>query len=116
VELSIYVSTEWSGRGVGKALYSALIRTLQAQQVRQLVAVIALPNDRSVDMHKKFGFVETGILCNIGFKLSRWIDVVYMQRPLNEDGAPMHEPLYLPQCHDQVEAIIRDSNSSRNDS
>lgn len=49
-----------------------------------VVAVIALPNERSVKLHEKYNFKTVGIFTKIGYKHEEWIDVIYMQKVLQE--------------------------------
>ena len=48
---------------------------------RQLIAVIADTGDpASAALHDAFGFTFAGTLTAVGYKHSRWIDTVLMQR------------------------------------
>jgi phosphinothricin acetyltransferase len=58
VETSIYLNPEHPGRGTGTALYAALFRRLEEQPVHLAVGGIALPNEASIALHRKFGFEE----------------------------------------------------------
>ena len=40
-----------------------------------MVGAIALPNEPSVRLHERLGFVKAGHLVRIGRKFDRWIDV-----------------------------------------
>jgi L-amino acid N-acyltransferase YncA len=55
-------------------LYDALLTALRADGVHLVVAVVALPNDASVALHKQFGFTSVGVLHEVGRKFGRWID------------------------------------------
>ncbi|MCW2843822.1 MAG: pat [Nocardioides sp.] len=73
-ETSVYATEAARGRGVGRALYGALLDLLRADEVHLVVAVIALPNDASVALHRAFGFESVGVLHEVGRKFGRWID------------------------------------------
>ena len=66
--------------GIGSRLYEELIRTLDAQGYRCLVSGITTPNDGSVRLHEKFGFVHLGTLQRVGYKMGAWRDVGSWQR------------------------------------
>lgn len=84
VEDSIYLHPEWAGRGIGRALLARLIAESEARGFRQMVAVIGdSANAASVRLHAGLGFIEVGVLRDVGFKFGRWLDTVLMQRPLN---------------------------------
>jgi L-amino acid N-acyltransferase YncA len=90
--VSVYVSAEHHRRGVGRALYGALLERLAAQGFRVACAGIALPNPASVALHEAVGFEPVGVYRNIGFKLGRWWDVGWWQVSLGpatpDQGAP----------------------------
>ena len=76
------------GRGVGSALLDALIQRCAALGYRQLVAVIGdSANAASINLHASFGFLRVATLRSVGFKFSRWVDSVVMQRPLGRGDA-----------------------------
>lgn len=88
IEDSIYVSPDAVGKGVGKALLSALIATCEGLGLRQMVAVIGdSGNAASIGLHAAHGFVQQGIFPAMGHKFGIWVDLVWMQRPLNGGGA-----------------------------
>lgn len=94
VEPTVYVEDTSQARGVGGALYDALIDVLTDLGYRQAIALIALPNEASEALHRRFGFAHIGTLHSAGYKLGRWIDVALYQRSLAE-GPDVSEPLAL---------------------
>lgn len=85
-ESTIYLRHGLGGQGLGTLLYGELVRRIFARGYRHLIGGIALPNDASVRLHEKLGFVKVGHVKRIGFKLGRWIDVAHWQ--LERPGAP----------------------------
>jgi phosphinothricin acetyltransferase len=83
VELSVYLDAERRAAGVGSALYRALLNELRAQELHLAVAGIALPNDASVALHRKFGFTEVGVFAEYAIKHGTYISSMWMQRPLD---------------------------------
>ena len=90
LEDSVYVRHDSAGRGVGKAILAELIRRCEALGYRQIIAVIGdSANAASIGLHASQGFLRVGTLRSVGFKLGRWVDSVFMQRPLGAgDGTP----------------------------
>ncbi|MBI4184168.1 MAG: N-acetyltransferase [Proteobacteria bacterium] len=83
LESSVYVAPSSARRGAGRALMRTLIARAEAQGYRQMVAVIGdSANGPSIGLHAALGFRLAGQLRSIGFKHGRWVDTVYMQRPL----------------------------------
>lgn len=87
VEDSVYIADGLAGRGIGRALLTALIARCEAGPWRQMIAVIGdSGNAASIALHDRLGFRATGTFEAVGFKFGRWVDTVLMQRALG-DGA-----------------------------
>jgi len=85
VEDSVYLAPHAQRRGVGSALLGALIERCGARGHRQMVAVIGdAANAGSIALHARAGFADAGRLAHVGWKFDRWLDVVLMQRALEE--------------------------------
>ena len=82
-ETTIYCAPDATGRGLGVALYTALFAEIAGEDLRMLVAGVTLPNEASVALHKRFGFVETGVFHEVGRKFERYWDVLWLERPLH---------------------------------
>jgi len=80
VETTIYLRPDATGRGVGSRLYEHLFSTLDRMLVHRAIAVITLPNDASVALHERFGFLTVGDLDEVGFKFDRHWTTRWMQR------------------------------------
>jgi len=81
VEVSIALDVSSRGQGVGTALYRALFDSLALEpSVHVALAGIALPNDASVALHRKFGFTEVGTFLEYAIKNGQYISSVWMQR------------------------------------
>ena len=79
VESSVYVAQKYQNKGIGKALYINLIKSLKDDGFRRILAGISLPNNNSVIFHEKLGFKKVGQLEAVGYKFNRWIDVGYWE-------------------------------------
>jgi L-amino acid N-acyltransferase YncA len=79
VESTVYLAPRKVGRGIGTALYVALLSALRTQGVHTAVGGISLPNKASVALHEKLGFIKIGHFTEIGWKFQRWVDVGYWQ-------------------------------------
>jgi phosphinothricin acetyltransferase len=87
-ENSIYVREDVRGQGVGKALVARLLAEATALGFRQMIAVIGdSDNVGSIGVHASLGFHRAGLLRASGFKFGRWVDTVFMQRPLGRGDA-----------------------------
>jgi phosphinothricin acetyltransferase len=79
VELSVYVSPERHGRGIGKALYAELLRRLRDTDVHSVIGGVAGNNAASFALHLSFGFEQVAQFREVGHKFGQWIDVTYFQ-------------------------------------
>jgi phosphinothricin acetyltransferase len=86
VEATVYVDASMQRQGVGDALYTELLTRLPQLGFHSVVAVIALPNEPSVALHERHGFVPAGRLVEAGYKLGAWHDVGFWQRTFNIAG------------------------------
>ena len=92
-EVALYVDPAFRRRGVGSALYRALLELLKEQGVWVVFAGVTLPNEASVGLHESLGFTPVGTYRRIGYKLGRWWDVAWWQLALREPGdGPPAEP------------------------
>ena len=80
-DVAVYVDPEHARRGIGRALYDALLPLL-AVKCHAAFAGIALPNDASVGLHEAMGFTPVGIYREVGWKMGGWRDVGWWQRLL----------------------------------
>ena len=88
LEDSIYIRHDMAGRGIGRRLLDELIRRCEGLGYRQIIAVIGdSANAASIGVHAACGFLRVGTLRSVGFKFGRWVDSVYMQRPLGPGDA-----------------------------
>jgi len=90
VEDSVYIAPDAVGRGVGKAVLAQVLADCEARGLRQAIAVIGdSANAASIALHTALGFQHQGVARSVGFKHGRWVDIVWMQKPLNRgDTAP----------------------------
>jgi len=80
VETTVVLAPSAVGRGVGKTLYGRLLDDIDTRDVHRAYAVIALPNDESIALHRKLGFTELSVQSEVGFKLGKYWSTVLMER------------------------------------
>lgn len=88
VESSVYVRQDVRHGHVGSLLYQALMERLERQGVRNVCAVVTVPNEPSMAFHARMGFTSAGILPNFGYKMGEWHGVEYLYRQLGPTGEP----------------------------
>ena len=65
-----------------------LIEAARASGLHVMVAAIEADNEVSIALHADLGFHETGRMPQVGAKFGRWLDLVLMQRRLDEAAKP----------------------------
>lgn len=87
-ETSAYVHADHRGKGVGNALYTELLRRLEATDgLLMAVAGVAEPNPASEALHRAHGFTEVGIFEDVGVKFGQAWSVRWYQRTLSGDAS-----------------------------
>jgi len=90
-ESSIYVHSDYAGNRVGSILYETLHEILIKQNIVNLYAGIAQPNEPSTMFHIRMGFTPVGVYKKVGYKNGQWHDVVWVHKTLikhNDHPAP----------------------------
>jgi phosphinothricin acetyltransferase len=106
-ESSVYVAEPAQGRGLGRALYAALLGVLARQRFVAVFAGITLPNAPSVRLHESLGFVPVGSLPRVGFKHGAWHDVGFWRLQLRQESSPHEDPIRFAALDpDEVGALM----------
>lgn len=84
LETSVYVDRNEKSKGIGKKLYSALIKECKKNGVHVLIGVLSYPNTESQRLHKNAGFEKTGHFREVANKFGKFIDVEFWSLMLNK--------------------------------
>lgn len=106
-ELSIYLRSSAAGKGVGTALYRALMALLALQGVRTVYGVVTAGNPASDGLHRTMGFRLLGVHQKTGFKNGQWYDVLWYEKaiaPYDASPAPLIPIGELPE--EAVAAVL----------
>ena len=104
--LSVYLRDDFSGRGLGSALYRALIEFLKLQNFQNVYGVVTLPNPASVRLHQRFGFRPVGHYEKAGYKCGAWHDVMFFEKRIGGHGRQPAPPRPLDDIADEAVAGI----------
>jgi phosphinothricin acetyltransferase len=102
VDTSVYVRTQRQRRGLGRALYTALLDVLRLQGYVNAYAGVTLPNPSSVGLHEAMGFRPVGVYHQVGFKRGAWHDVGWFEKLLQPRPSqpapprPVRDVAHLP--------------------
>ena len=81
-EVTYFIHQDYTGKGLGKKLLGFLEKGAVEKGITNILASISSLNPRSIDFHKKNGFVECGRFKNVGMKKEQLFDTVWMQKVL----------------------------------
>ncbi len=117
-ESSIYVHNDYQGRGLAKLLYEALLEILNHQNVINVYAGIAQPNESSTMFHIKLGFTPVGVYKKVGYKNNQWHDVLWVHRILKKHPETPEEYVPFSDMHIKAhaETILSDKQKQLNTS
>lgn len=79
-ETSIYIHSGYQGRGVGRALLSALVPLSEKLGFWTLQAQIFPENKASIALHERHGFRQVGYREKLGKRNGIWRDVLFWER------------------------------------
>ena len=82
VEHSIYVRDGLRGSGTGSVLLQALEAQAQKLGKHRMIGGVDGENLGSIRFHQRRGYRITGRLTEVGIKFGRWLDLVFMEKPL----------------------------------
>ncbi len=82
VENSVHIHDVYQRQGIGRVLMTELIDRAGAAHMHAMIAAVDGENHGSIAFHQALGFVEVGRLREIGWKFDRWLDLVFLQRPI----------------------------------
>jgi L-amino acid N-acyltransferase YncA len=85
-EVSVYVSSQARGKGVGKALLNELIKQSEQNGFWTLTAGVFPENEASLKIHKQAGFKVLGTREKIGKMNGIWRDTVLLERRSQKVG------------------------------
>lgn len=83
-EVSVYVADSAKGKGIAKALYDDLLKTLKEMGMVSAIAGMTVPNPETERFHEKYGFKKIAEYPKIGFKNGAWHNVAFAEFHLND--------------------------------
>jgi phosphinothricin acetyltransferase len=84
VEVTVYLAPFIHGKGVGSKLYEKLFSAIQAHGVHRVLSGVALPNEASIALHKRFGFREVGVFNEYAKKNGEYISSMWLEKKFDE--------------------------------
>lgn len=105
-ELSVYLDGTYHRRGIGKALYGALLEILRLQNVQNVYGGVTVPNAPSEALHGHFGFTRLGTYHDTGYKCGAWHDVAWFEKSIGSHGSAPKEFVSIRELNPSAVAQI----------
>mgnify|MGYP003574908146 CR=1 FL=1 len=78
VNISIYCHPEYINIGLGSKLLQTLMAQSESTNIHRMYAGITMPNNASLQLFKKYGFIQTAYFEEVGYKFNQYWDVVWL--------------------------------------
>ena len=88
VEHSVYLAPAARGLGLGTRLLTELVAAATERGIHVMIGGLSADNETSLRLHRRLGFVETARMPQVGMKFGRWLDLVFVQRILDDRERP----------------------------
>lgn len=95
-DLAIYLAPKAQGKGIGKALYTALEQLLSMQGYCLAYGVVTSANEKSCAFHEALGYEKRAEFPNCGCKFGNWYGTIWYEKRLR-GGIPAHTPISFPE-------------------
>lgn len=106
-ELSVYVEQNRRGAGIGGKLARAAEEIAKYLGYRKLYSLVADENAESVAFHNALGYKEVARFPEQGYKLGKWIGVIWFEKELCGRDAANRFPLHICRAERQkIEDIL----------
>ena len=91
-EPTVYLRPEARGRGIAARLYAVLEEILWRQGYQVLYALVCGENGPSRRFHEKQGYHKTAEFPGIGFKMGRWLSLIWYEKRQKMANIPSISP------------------------
>ncbi len=81
-EISVYVDANYRNMGIGGQLLEELVYSANSNGLHYLLSRITMGNEKSIRMHKRYGFETIGVMHEVGHKFGIYLDVTLMEKVL----------------------------------
>ena len=104
-EPTVYLRPEARGRGIAAQLYAVLEEILWRQGYQVLYALVCSENGPSRRFHEKQGYQKTAVFSDIGFKMGRWLSLIWYEKRRKTVKIPSISPCPWSQVVHNVDSL-----------
>lgn len=92
-DLSVYIRSDRRGEGLGRRLTAAVCDILRALGYRVVYSLVTGENASSCAFHSAMGFEKVAEFPRQGYKMGRWMSVIWYEKELNGEGVSRAFPV-----------------------
>lgn len=104
-EPTIYLREEAHGKGIARKLYAVLEEILFAQGYQVLYSLVCAENIPSLRFHEKCGYRVRAEFPRQGFKLGRWLDMIWLEKRTQIAKTSMEPPCKWSEIVQDAESL-----------
>ena len=104
-EPTVYLRPEARGKGIAASLYAVLEEILWRQGYQVLYALVCGENGPSRRFHEKQGYRKTAEFPGIGFKMGRWLSLIWYEKRQKMANIPSISPRPWPEIVQNAESL-----------
>ena len=78
-ESSVYVTRTYQRRGIGASLLAALESRARELNYHVIIARVVSTNETSLKLVREAGYVDVGVIREVGYKFNTWLDMCVLQ-------------------------------------
>lgn len=102
-DLSVYIDRRFQGRGIGRRFYELLEEALFFMGYVHVYALVTEENASSRAFHEAMGYEKMCVMKDVGFKMGKWLDVIWYEKTLRTADHPGKAPKSWRKC---AEALL----------
>ncbi len=84
VETTVVLDHSELGKGIGRALLAALLEELATHDVHRAYAIVALPNEASIEAHQALGYRSLGVQHEVGRKFGSYWSTELLEKRFDD--------------------------------
>ena len=104
-EPTVYLRPEARGKGIAARLYAVLEEILWRQGYQVLYALVCGENGPSRRFHEKQGYHKTAEFPGIGFKMGRWLSLIWYEKRQKMANIPSISPCSWSEVVQNAESL-----------
>lgn len=113
-DIAVYIEAAYQGQGIARKFYRCIEALLILQGYKNIYAAVTGQNDRSMRFHEAAGYHAFANYHNSGYKMGKWLDVIWFEKKLSDYCDNPKSPISFPSMKQEQAAHILGQESKEN--